>query len=135
MNFFALSGPSGPWGDYGHILVAGMSSHLPREDGLIQLERVGPFMPPITFPGIGHMVVDASAGAALRASGLSGGRLVPVVKRHVASLDWRSWPRDAALPPELPEDGEPESYILGRPCQWPTGTPQLWPGRNPHPWP
>src|SRR5262249_14925382 len=46
-----------PWGDYGDILFHGMTAHLDRHDEMLQLERTGPYMPPITFPGIGDIVV------------------------------------------------------------------------------
>ena len=39
-------------GDYERLQVSGMSCHLPRKNGLIQYERIGPFMPPICFPGL-----------------------------------------------------------------------------------
>ena len=55
MSFYRVSGRS-LWGDYGSILINGMSRHLPRKDNLIQLERTGPFIPPITLPGIGDML-------------------------------------------------------------------------------
>ena len=50
MNFYRVSSRS-LWGDYGSILIKGMSRHLPRRDNLIQVERTGPFIPSITLPG------------------------------------------------------------------------------------
>ena len=58
MKFYRVSSRS-LWGDYGNILISGMSRHLPRKDNLIQLERTGPFIPPITLPGIGDIVVTS----------------------------------------------------------------------------
>ena len=62
MRFYRMSGRR-LWGDYGSMLIGGMSGHLPRRDGLIQLERTGPFVPPMTFPGIGVVVVNDQENA------------------------------------------------------------------------
>ncbi len=104
-----------PWGDYGNILVSGMSAHLGRKDGLIQLERTGPFVPPITFPGIGDIVVTEQFRYLLEASGLTGFTFGPLIKTHVVKLDWQSWNQAANEPQTYPESGEPEDYILGKP--------------------
>jgi hypothetical protein len=54
-----LERPESPWGDYGDILRHGMTSHLgPASDGLAQLERTGPFVPLISFPGFDIVVTD-----------------------------------------------------------------------------
>ena len=52
MSYLVLRGSEPPWGDYGDVLVNGMSSGGRDDDGFIKLERTGPFIPPITFPGI-----------------------------------------------------------------------------------
>jgi hypothetical protein len=91
-----------------------MSMHLGRQEGIIQLERTGPFMPPITFPG-GEIVVKAWLREKLLSSGLTGFTFTPVIKRHIARLDWHLWDRATDDPPEYPEGGEPEGYILDRP--------------------
>lgn len=57
MSVYILRQPEFPWGDYGAILVSGMTAHLGREDGLLQLERTGPFVPPLFMPGVGDIVV------------------------------------------------------------------------------
>ena len=105
-------GPRSPWGDYSSILIGGMARHLPRKDGLIQLERTGPYIPPISFPG--GIVVTAVFRQALESSGLTGARFQPVIKKHIAHLDWHTWDLRASKPPEYPEGGEPEGYILDR---------------------
>jgi len=112
---YRLEGAEGPWGDYGRILIHGMSIHLPREDGLIQLERTGPFIPPITFPGAGDVVVTRELRVALEGSGLTGLGFGALIKQHIVRLEWESWDGDADEPAEYPEGGEPEDYILGRP--------------------
>jgi hypothetical protein len=40
-SYFRLIGARVPWGDYGRILVHGMSKHRGRKEGQIQLERTG----------------------------------------------------------------------------------------------
>jgi hypothetical protein len=103
-----------PWGDYYDILLNGMSCHLDRTEGLIQLERTGPFVPPISFPGISDIVVTDAFRRQLEASGLSGLRFQPVIKRRIVRLDWHLWDSGVEEPAEYPADGEPESYILER---------------------
>jgi hypothetical protein len=104
-----------PWGDYGHILVHGMSMHLGRREGIIQLERIGPSIAPITFPGSGDIVVTQDFRSKIERSGLTGFTFLPVIKHHIVELDWESWDTTAEEPAELPESGEPEDYILGQP--------------------
>lgn len=36
------------WGDYADILINGVTRHLGRKGELLQLERAGPYVPPIT---------------------------------------------------------------------------------------
>jgi hypothetical protein len=97
------------------MLIHGMSCHLPREHGLIQPERVGPFIPPMTAPGIVDVVLTQSLRAVLEGAGLSGLGFRPVVKRHIVELDWQFWDRSSPEPAEYPSTGEPEDYILSRP--------------------
>jgi len=80
-----------PWGDYGSILASGMSAHLPRKDGLMQLERTGPFIPPISLPGIGDIIVTDAFRAELESSGLSGFTFAPVMKARIVELNWEAW--------------------------------------------
>jgi len=100
------------WGDYSDILVSGMTAHLGREDGMLQLERTGPFMPPITFPGIEEIVVTNQFRESLEHSGLTGFTFRPVVKKHIVLLEWEKWDRTADEPVIYPESGEPEDYVL-----------------------
>ncbi len=115
-RFFRFEAPSAPWGDYGDILVHGMTAHLGRSsEALVQLERTGPFIPPISFPGVGDVIVTAALSHLLNRSGLTGLGYVPVQKARIVRLDWHLWDRLAEEPVEYPEDGEPEGYILDRP--------------------
>jgi hypothetical protein len=117
-NFFRIGGrsiiPRG-WGDYGHILQHGMAAHRPRVDGRLALERSGPYIPPITLPGIGDIVLISEAKKLLESSALSGFSFLPVQKTLVVELHWETWDLDADHPAEFPESGEPEDYIVGRP--------------------
>jgi hypothetical protein len=101
------------WGDYGSILQNGMSSHLERIDGQLALERTGPFIPPITFPGISEIVVTSEARTLLESAGLTGFGFFPVNKFHIVHLDWHLWDLSAEEPLETEE--EPEDYILKHP--------------------
>src|SRR5688500_10646007 len=103
------------WGDYGGILMHGMTSHLPRtSEGLLQLERTAPYVPPITFPGIGDIVVTGEFRQRLVSSGLTGLGFMPVQKTRIVRLEWEHWNRKAEEPKHYPHTGEPEDYILGR---------------------
>ena len=107
--------PLTKWGDYGNILQHGMTAHLGRVHGLLSLERTGPYMPPITFPGIGDVVLSSDGRKLLEASGLSGFGFQPVNKTRIVSLPWNEWDLTTGKPPEYPRSGEPEDYILERP--------------------
>jgi len=114
-SIYGLEDPPSAWGDYGDILRAGMTAHLGRLNGLLQLERTGPFVPPISFPGISDVVVTGNFRKSLENSGLTGLTFQPVIKRHIVFLEWEKWDRTADEPVEYPSTGEPEDYILGRP--------------------
>ena len=112
---FRLEAAEAPWGDYGSILEHGMSRHLGRQNGIIQLERIGPYIAPITFPGAGEIVVTDAFRFAIEKSGLTGFTFKPVIKSHIVKLDWKSWDKTTPEPAHHPEGGEPESYILEQP--------------------
>lgn len=114
-KFYILDGPKSPWGDYSDVLIAGMSGHLGRQDGRMQLERTGPYVPPISFPGLSDIVVTDSFRHELESSVLTGLRFQPVTKKRIVHLDWHTWDCSTKEPPEYPEEGEPEGYILDRP--------------------
>jgi hypothetical protein len=107
MRFYRVSGRR-LWGDYGEILIGGMSRHLPRRDDLIQLERTGPFIPPMTMPGIGDIVITSSLKDELEASNLAQLTFAPVLKARIVEYHWDQWDRTSQQPAEYPETGEPE---------------------------
>jgi hypothetical protein len=113
-QIYAVSRPELPWGDYGRILAHGMSAHLPRKDGRIQLERAGPFAPAITFPA-GDILVTEGLKRDLEAAAFTGLQFAPVDLARAVRLDWHLWDQSVADPAEYPADGEPESYLLLRP--------------------
>ena len=114
MDIFVLNAAPPPWGDYGNLLMHGMSAHLPPRDGHIQLERVGPFVPPVTFPASNVVVTDAVRHAIID-SGLVGATFGSVIKARVVVLHWEVWDRTTRVPPYMPPSGAPEDYVLGAP--------------------
>lgn len=117
-NFFTISGrsiSSQEWGDYGDILQHGMTAHLPKLGGRLSLERTGPYVSPITLPGVADIVLTSEARELLERSGLSGFSFAPVQKTLIVELHWELWDLRAKQPAEYPLSGEPEDYILGKP--------------------
>lgn len=104
-----------PWGDYGRILVHGMTTHLaPNADGRLRLERCAPFMPAATFPGF-SLVVTQTMRRHIEVAELRGVDFREVEKARIVALSWEQWDSAAPAPAEYPESGEPEDYVLGRP--------------------
>jgi hypothetical protein len=105
-----------PWGDYGDILLSGMTAFPARDaQGRLLIQRTGPFVPPLVLLPLNEIVITQTLRAALEASGLSGVTLRPVVKARIVDLPWHTWDWGAAQPAEYPDSGEPEDYILARP--------------------
>jgi hypothetical protein len=100
------------WGDYSDILVHGMSRHLSRRGMSLRLERTGPFVPPVSFPG--DVVVTDAVKRSLEQN-LSSLIFRPIVKTRIVRLDWHHWDTTSEDPPIYPESGEPEDYILAEP--------------------
>jgi hypothetical protein len=100
------------WGDYGGMLAHGMGRR--NREGQFEIERVGPFVPPISLPFLAIIVTDAFKKE-LETSGLRGLSFKPVVKMHIVHMDWDKWDWNALDPSEYPSDGEPENYILEKP--------------------
>lgn len=113
-KFYFVNGPK-LWGDYGSILVSGMTGHLPRSDGKLQLERTAPFIPPISLPGLRDFVFTDEAKQAFETARWPYQEINPVIKAHIVDFDWTDWDLDAQCPEEYPKGGEPAGYILNRP--------------------
>lgn len=101
------------WGDYGDVLVSGMGWKR-DDDGRLQVERCGPFVPPVTTPSGGHLVVTDEARAAIERSGLGRFEFRPAVLARVVNLRWDDWDFSAEWPEKMPAGGEPENYVLRR---------------------
>ena len=114
MKFYRVSSRS-LWGDYGSILISGLSRHLPRKDNLIQLERTGPFIPPVTLPGLGDIIATSAFKNDIEGSHFNQVTFAPVLKARIVEYRWEQWDRTSENPAEYPETGEPENYILARP--------------------
>ncbi|HEY0760613.1 MAG TPA: hypothetical protein VGD59_15295 [Acidisarcina sp.] len=117
ISFFRIEERSvipGGWGDYGRILQHGMTAHARRIGGRLALERTGPYIPPITL-SLFDIVLTDEAKTLLESSGLTGFSFLPVEKKLIVELPWETWDLSAEEPPEYPESGEPEDYILGKP--------------------
>ena len=85
-----------------------------EEGGVVELYRTGPFVPPISLPGISDIVVTDAFRSKLETSGLAGLRFHPLIKKQIVYSEWHTWDREAEEPFEYPEEGEPENYIDGQ---------------------
>ena len=84
-------------------------------NGNLSLERTGPYIPPVTLPGFGDVVLTDAARRLLETSGLTGFTFRPIEKKWIVDLPWHTWDLTAEEPAEYPDSGEPESYILNKP--------------------
>jgi hypothetical protein len=115
-RWYRLDEVHAPWGDYGTILLTGMTAHQPRTPGgRLRLERTGPFIPPVTLAGAGDLLVTDDFRIKLEKSPLAGLGFRPVEKTRIVRLEWERWDHADDDPQEYPDGGEPEDYILGRP--------------------
>jgi hypothetical protein len=110
---YSMNGPHPPWGDYGRILIHGLARS--GEGSSVQLQRTGPFVPPITFPGIGLIIVTNDLKLQMEQAGFRGITFRPVEKTHVAYVPWHEWDLNADDPGYYPEGNAPESYVLSEP--------------------
>ena len=77
-----------PWDDYGDILLTGMTYHFDRQDGLLQLGRTAPFLPPMILSDFDDLLVDDTTKNKIEHSNLRGFEFLPVIKRHISLVDW-----------------------------------------------
>jgi hypothetical protein len=102
------------WGDFADVLVHGMTRRRENLDEPIGLERAGPFVPAVTFPGRADVLVTEAARARLTDL-VSELRFRPVVLAHVVRLDWQDWDASLAAPPRIPPSGDPADYLRDAP--------------------
>lgn len=113
---YRLTGAPGPWGEYSAVLFHGIASLYQRGfSGELLLERMGPFIPPVTMPsGVAVIVTDALKQE-LDASDLTGLSFAPVIKKLIVRSRWHTWDLAAPEPKRYPRGSKPENYILTRP--------------------
>jgi hypothetical protein len=81
--------------------------------GALELERTGPYIPPLSQPS-DHVVVTDAFLPFLQESGLTGYDVCPVIKRKITKVDWRDWEPYGTKEMKYPAGGEPENYIERR---------------------
>lgn len=114
-DVYVVDDANAPWGDYGAILYNGLLSDPERESGdigVLRLERTGPFVPPVTFPGRGTIVVTSEMKSAMIKAGFKGISFQPVRKVRIVDLSWQDWDQSAPEPFQYPEFDDPVGYIL-----------------------
>ena len=92
----------------------GMAAPEDLKNGPLLLYRTGPYIPPISFPGIGDVIVTEEFKQKLEKSDLTGFSFRPVIKKKIVDLHWHTWDKTTDDPPEFPGTGEPEDYINER---------------------
>lgn len=105
--------PLSNWFDYGDVLYHGMTSHVGRDGDALQLARTGPFVPQVFRPGLADIAVTDPVKRQLHAL-IPGLVFRPMKMAHIVRLDWHAWDHSSEEPPEYPDSGEPEDYILER---------------------
>lgn len=96
------------WGDYWSILIGGMTGQ--RKGDQLQLERTGPFVPPMVVSGMSDLVVTESMRRVLEPlPGVAGFR--SVIKERIVRLDWSKWELSTETR-EILQFREPEDTVL-----------------------
>ena len=112
MKFYEVR-PPGVWGDYGSILFGGMTQRVGRRKGRLQLERTGPFIPPISLASYSDLLVTEEMRVKLLDSNLAKLQFRPVIKKRVSLLRWEKWNRSRDIPSKYDfVIEEPEDFIL-----------------------
>ncbi len=124
MSVYELLRPSIPswgreWGRFAEVCLVGWCNR--RQDGLLDLTRAGPFVPPIMLPEsdmgrmIWEVIITDSLKQRLESSGLTGITFRPVIKHHIIELSWERWVLTALEPPMSLETSEPLDYFTNQP--------------------
>ncbi|MCA9167525.1 MAG: hypothetical protein KDB23_07640 [Planctomycetales bacterium] len=120
--FFQIA-PGTLWGDYGRILAHGESvrksdiaeDRLYNRDLPLVVDRTGPFVPPLFIGGVlNALIVPEASRQILHDKYSELFRFRPVELGKVVWLEWHLWNFDTDFPDQLPDNGEPENYILER---------------------
>lgn len=104
------------WGDYGDVLVSGFINK-DEGSGHLALHRGGPFTPPVFFPWssvYGHaLIVNDLFRKELERAPFGPLGFRAAIKDRIVPLpfEWQRWNREADMPQEVPDEGEPENYI------------------------
>lgn len=109
--FFRLERPEHPWGLYGCVLFHGGASYRPHYTGPVRICRTGPYVPEVTFPAHGELVVTTEGKEKLGNSGLTGIDFAPAEKRHIVELHWETWQTPPEDAPGYPDSDALEDYI------------------------
>jgi hypothetical protein len=109
-DFYRLTRPKMPWGDYGSILIQGMTDCWLQDSRSPNLSRTGPFVPPISFPTF-CVVVTEEIRREIESSGMTGFSFTPAIKKVITPIDWHEWDLFSDEPQFYPDGGEPESYV------------------------
>jgi hypothetical protein len=102
------------WGDYGDVLISGYARYN-DDDGVLELHRTGPFLPPIFFPWLslgGHAaVVSEKFKNEIEKLGLEDVQFDHARNSRIIRLAWEQWNIAGVGPEVYPKTGEPEDYI------------------------
>lgn len=112
-HIYRLKRPDLPWGDYGDILAHG-DAELSSDHSTLELQRTGPFVPPLTQPTWSYVVVTDSLLNMLKSAKLTGFTVIPVSLVKTPLIDWRRWSPYGDAEMKYPAGNEPENYLLRR---------------------
>lgn len=113
-HIYRLARPDLPWGDYGDVLAHG-EAKLSSDESTLELQRTGPFVPPLSQPTLGcYVVVTDRLLNAMKAAKLTGFTVMPVSLVKTPLIDWRKWSPYGDAEMKYPAGGEPENYLLRR---------------------
>lgn len=131
-QFYQLRASQAPWGDCGDILRSGLVAPRRKRGSsaaelVLQIERTGPFIPPITFP-FDAIVVTEATKERMEVNTFVGLQFARARYSKVVRLNWHKWDVRAPEPQHYPASGEPEDYIVkAKNCDRTTASmPPIW---------
>lgn len=102
------------WLGWADVLLHGLTRPRPNDHVALQLERTGPYVPALTFPGDADVVVTDALRAQL-AERVRELRFRAVELSRVVRLDWHLWDVAGLEPKFVPESLDPADYVRGAP--------------------